>query len=201
MGTGFRATGLRAQCGRTRAVPGGVAGVLGLALLLGGTALARRPSPIPAPHPTPRTVEGPARVLDGDSLVAAGVEIRLLGIDAPEGGQTCRRKRHPGKGRGQPWDCGAAAREVLARLAGSGTVSCRIRARDVYGRALATCRAKGRSLNAGMVRSGYAVSYGGRYRREEQEARAARRGLWDGEFQRPRDWRRTHPPARKERKG
>jgi endonuclease YncB( thermonuclease family) len=33
---------------------------------------------------------GTARVIDGDTLDLAGTRIRLFGIDAPEGGQTCR---------------------------------------------------------------------------------------------------------------
>src|SRR5690349_7808869 len=38
----------------------------------------------------PSTVEGIARVIDGDTLELAGERIRLWGIDAPERSQTCR---------------------------------------------------------------------------------------------------------------
>ncbi|MDP3546623.1 MAG: thermonuclease family protein, partial [Phreatobacter sp.] len=37
------------------------------------------------------TINGHARIVDGDSLVVAGVEIRLFGIDAPELFQRCTR--------------------------------------------------------------------------------------------------------------
>jgi len=40
-----------------------------------------------------------ARVIDSDSLELAGEDIRLLGIDAPEGRQLCQR----GRSRVAPW--------------------------------------------------------------------------------------------------
>jgi endonuclease YncB( thermonuclease family) len=77
----------------------------------------------------------------------------------------------------------------LQRLIGNAEVRCRTVERDQHDRHLAFCTAGGRDLNAEMVRSGYAFAYGGDYRAEEAEARAAHRGLWSGEFERPRDWR------------
>jgi endonuclease YncB( thermonuclease family) len=47
-----------------------------------------------------------------------------------------------------------------------------------------------------MVRSGWAVDFRryskGAYADEEAQARAARRGLWAGEFEVPAQWRKTH---------
>jgi endonuclease YncB( thermonuclease family) len=41
-----------------------------------------------------------------------------------------------------------------------------------------------------MVRAGYAVDFmGGRYRSAEAEARADKRGIWRGSFERPEQWR------------
>lgn len=131
--------------------------------------------------PLPDAVKGVARLIDGDSLRIGSEEIRLVGIDAPEGRQTCRRD-------GRDWDCGNASRDQLRRLIGNNVVECQARERDKHGRLLATCYAAGKNLNAAMVAAGMAVSYGN-YRREEADAKATRRGLWGSEFERPRDWR------------
>lgn len=129
--------------------------------------------------------EGHARIIDGDSLVVGGREIRFKGIDAPEGRQQCTRN-------GTPWACGEEARRHLAIAIGGRPVVCNGGEADQHGRLLAVCEADGRSLNAAMVEEGYAMAYGN-YGAEEQRARAAKRGLWSGEFERPRDWRAKHP--------
>ncbi len=135
-------------------------------------------------------IEGHARVIDGDSVVVAGREMRLQGIDAPEGRQHCTRG-------GADWACGEEARRHLQSLIGGRPLTCRADESDQHGRLLSVCEVagnviNGRSLNAAMVDDGFAVAYG-RYRSEEQRARSARRGLWSGEFQQPREWRDQHP--------
>lgn len=134
--------------------------------------------------PFPPGVSGAARPIDGDSLWVGGNEVRLKGIDAPEGRQTCRRD-------GAEWDCGGAARGALVGMIGGDTVSCNVSERDRYGRLLSLCKAGGRDLNAGMVTAGMAVAYGG-YDREEGEAKSAKRGIWGSEFDMPRVWRDAH---------
>lgn len=131
--------------------------------------------------PMPNQVSGAVRLIDGDSLFVGGNEVRMKGIDAPEGRQTCTRD-------GRSWDCGNAARDELRRLIGNDAVQCNVLERDKHGRYLATCSAGGRDLNAGMVASGMAVAYGA-YLREQGDAKARRRGLWGSQFQQPRDWR------------
>ncbi len=130
----------------------------------------------------PGTVSGFAEVIDGDSLRIAGAEVRLEGIDAPEGRQTCRRD-------GAEWDCGEEARRALTRLIGGTRVTCRSQEIDKHGRHLGTCEAGAVELNRTMVASGMAVAFGRAYVGEERAARAERKGLWAGEFQLPRDWR------------
>ncbi|WP_170976598.1 thermonuclease family protein [Rhizobium sp. FKL33] len=130
---------------------------------------------------------GAFRVVDGDSLDLDGRKLRLRAIDAPELAQTCFRD-------GLAWPCGAEAREALKRLMTRKGVVCSGDRTDKYRRLLVECAASGEDLNAAMVRSGMAVSFGG-YQPEESEARQAQRGIWAGEFERPSDWRKGHRHA------
>lgn len=130
------------------------------------------------------TLGGHAIAIDGDSLRLNGRELRLLGIDAPEYRQTCRRGD-----REEP--CGRLARDRLASLLATGPVSCRISDEDRYGRGLAVCETAGTDISAALVRDGWAVAYG-RYDAQEDEARKAGRGVWGSRFEAPADWRARH---------
>jgi len=132
---------------------------------------------------------GPARVVDGDTLVVAGQTIRLDGIDAPEGQQRCQLQ-------GRDWACGQQAARELASFLASRPVQCRFNGRDRYDRILAHCEVGGQDIGAWLVRQGWAVAYtrySQRYVPEEAEARRLRTGLWAGRFQQPEDWRRSNP--------
>jgi endonuclease YncB( thermonuclease family) len=130
-------------------------------------------------------IVGSAQVIDGDSLVVAGAEVRLYGIDAPEHGQTCLRG-------GFAWNCGAEASAALRAAAAGRQVVCRARDRDRYNRIVAVCTAGGVDLGAAMVKGGLAVALGA-YAADEREARDARRGIWSSSFERPAAWRARHP--------
>jgi hypothetical protein len=55
-------------------------------------------------------IEGVATVLDGDALEINGTRIRLIGIDALEGGQLCHLD-------GNAWPCGQMAPAIAASMA------------------------------------------------------------------------------------
>ncbi|MGI9400778.1 MAG: thermonuclease family protein, partial [Rhizobiaceae bacterium] len=124
---------------------------------------------------------GSPDVADGDSIVLQGERIRLEGIDSPEIGQSCNIA-------GRSYDCGLAARNHLRKLINRNTVICSGWLYDKYDRLLATCMADGTDLNSQMVSDGWALAFGG-YEAEESEARENKRGVWQGDFMRPREWR------------
>lgn len=129
-------------------------------------------------------VSGPARVVDGDSLVIGGRRLRLKGIDAPELKQRCRRDAFE-------YGCGTESASHLRGLIGRNRVDCKTEGIDRYGRDLVRCRAGGINLNETMVRTGHAIAFGD-YRRAESLARSEAAGLWAGEFETPKQWRVIH---------
>jgi len=130
-------------------------------------------------------------VVDGDSLrpKAGGEDIRLHGIDAPELNQDCidsSKRSYP---------CGRRARDHLRKLIAGREVSCRTMDVDRYNRTVAVCRAGETELNRQMVSDGWALAYRQhehRYIGEEVAAQSARRGIWQGAFERPELWRRIN---------
>lgn len=134
-------------------------------------------------------------VVDGDSVWVrsadrgARVKLRLLGIDAPE---VC-----------QP--LGPQARDALRRLALNQPVQVTVRARDRYGRALATVHRTqdGLDLSQAMAAGGWAWvdRYRGwhkPYQEDEDAARAAGRGLFaQAGAESPGDFRRRHGPCQR----
>lgn len=124
--------------------------------------------------------------VDGDSLRKGGREYRLHAIDAPELNQTCQRAD------GGDYPCGREAKRELARLIGTGELACDILDTDRYRRSVAECRLGTININDAMVRSGWAIAYrrhGGDHVAAEADARKARRGIWQGRFEAPEDWR------------
>lgn len=141
-----------------------------------------------------RRAEGMAFVNDGDSIRLGGERIRMRGIDAPEYAQTCRRN-------GADYACGTLARLSLVRLIAGGPVSCTGWRHDRYGRLLGDCTAaNGNNLNRAQVEAGWAVAYGD-FEQEEARARSGKAGIWAGTFDRPRDWRDSHPAIAERQRG
>jgi endonuclease YncB( thermonuclease family) len=143
---------------------------------------------IDAPQHTPRhtsEITGSAYVVDGDTIRIHGERIRLHGIDAPESDQTCRDS-------GGLYQCGQRARQALVKKIGNGIVRCEARGRDRYNRIIAVCRSDGENLNAWMVGEGWALAYrqySSDFILREIAASTLNRGIWNGDFVSPWDWR------------
>lgn len=132
-------------------------------------------------------IVGRASIVDGDTLEIQGQRIRLWGVDAPEGRQTCQRA-------GQAYRCGQEAANALSAWVGQRTVSCTPQGRpDRYRRIVATCRTGRVDMGAWLVRNGHALEdtrySDGRYAGAQAGAEGARRGVWAGAFQTPWEWR------------
>jgi endonuclease YncB( thermonuclease family) len=135
-------------------------------------------------------IAGTARIIDGDTIDIAGTRIRLAGIDAPESDQTCTDAA------ARPWACGqVATRALVAHVAGQ-PLKCQVSGLDPYRRVLAVCvLPDGSDINAWMVQQGWALAYtqySDAYGPEEAQAQAAARGIWNGSFIPPWDWRHQH---------
>ena len=131
------------------------------------------------------SLSGTADIVDADTIKVGGIPVRLDGIDAPEGRQTCELGN-------KSYACGKRAIEALMELIGGRPVQCRIVGRDDFKRALGICTVGDDELNAAMVKNGWAlaaVKFSNRYVGEEKLAESAKRGLWAGTFTEPWEWR------------
>ncbi|MCE6951959.1 thermonuclease family protein [Cereibacter sphaeroides] len=140
--------------------------------------------PLPA---AATSLEGRARVIDGDTIEIEGARVRLFGIDAPETAQTCEAA-------GTDWPCGRWATETLRARLRDRPVRCEGDERDRYGRLLANCSVEGEDLGAWLVRSGAAFAYrrySSRYVEDEAHASMARAGVWSGRSERPEEFRHS----------
>jgi len=151
-------------------------------------------APAPGLFAGEATLAGRACVIDGDSLMIGGkrnrkgfcdggVDSRLNGVDAPEWDETCRRSG------GGSWPCGQEAKAAMKALADGREVNCQIIDRDWRTkRPVVVCLAGGRDIGRELVRLGLAAAcerYSERYVNQEAEAKAARRGIWAGDYVKP----------------
>ncbi len=165
----------RAHCDGARGCPGVLLMLCGL-MMIGSTALIAAPS----------TLSAEAHVIDGDSLRLGKHMVRLWGIDAIEGRQTCTRD-------GGRWPCGREAAQALRAYIDGRRVSCRVRDVDVHERLVARCTVAGQDLARWMVRQGWALDYrrysDGAYAGDQAHAERLRRNLWSGGFEPPARYR------------
>ena len=142
-----------------------------------------------------QTVTGVIRVVDADTFWVGDVKVRLHGIDAPEGKQTCTLKD------GSLWACGAWASDQTRGLYQGKTAVCVRTDTDRYGRMVARCSVEGRDVGADLVYSGIARAFQ-KYSRDyidlEKQAMFSERGTWRARMQTPAEFRaetRLAPPA------
>ena len=142
-------------------------------------------------QPVPRapaypTIYGSAGVISGDTLKIKGRFFKLYGIDAPELNQRCA------DGNGRSYSCGKIAARWLRDWIMDNPLECRIMQQDKKGNMVGNCALGAYDLGAAIVNAGWAVAYEKYtdiYVPYEQQAKINRRGLWNGKFYKPWDWR------------
>lgn len=166
-----------------------VAGVSGMILWQGGQLAAASSSilsALPISQQLP-DIKGRGRAVSGDTVRIGRKIVRLANIEAPETAQVCRDKR------GRAWSCGRRSRSQLRRvLRGKSLVCTDVVELTGQGLLQGTCRAGGRDVAQVIVEKGYAFARGmivKTYAEAETKAKAAKRGIWQGEAQSPADFR------------
>ena len=175
---------------RGRVVAVGGAGIVAIALVsaisgLAGFSLHRFADVTTGSISPSRVLEGRASVVAGDTLRIGTDLVKLADIEAPERDQRCTRSGN------RRWRCGEAAAAALGRLVGNRSISCEIRG-SADGVALGLCRDGATDINAQLVRGGHVFAKEGlmsRYGSVENEAKAAKAGVWAGEAERPSAYR------------
>jgi endonuclease YncB( thermonuclease family) len=135
---------------------------------------------------------GKALAIDGDSLKVDGKEVRLMGIDAPEYSQNCFDAQD------KEYACGHASQKFTANLVDGKEVTCFYAQKDVYNRFLAKCFIGEVSVNEEILKNGMAVIYSfassdSNMEELEKSAKKNRVGIWQGKFQLPKEYRKSHP--------
>ena len=128
-----------------------------------------------------------AQVVSGDTLILGNHYFRLYGIDAPENNQQCSDAA------GRSYSCGRQAGAWLAGWLQDNVLECRVMQQDERGNMVGVCSLGAYDLGAALVNAGWAVAYTKYtdiYVPYQLQAQENRRGLWQGEFYMPWDWRK-----------
>ena len=159
----------RADDGRHRTTLAGLVGIVAIFIVLPLTlAFACIPR---ADAQKGASLNGVARVKDGDTFYLGTLEIRLHGFDTPEEGKKC--------GTVKVYE---EANAAMRAFADKKQVACIDTGRRNNGRIVADCTVGGVDFGSHMVAQGWARDWpqfsGGKYCALERQARTAKRGLW-----------------------
>jgi len=132
-----------------------------------------------------------------DTIKIDGKTYRLDGIDPPETDQTCLNED------GEPYTCARKAADELTKFVAGRLIKCDdLRADPTYPkRRMGQCSVDGIDLHHWLVEHGWALNSEpdakGRFKTDEDDARAGHFGLWKGCFVSPKDFRRWNKESAK----
>ena len=142
------------------------------------------------------SITGHAKVTDGDTIKINTFKIRLDGIDAPEKKQICKRPYleifififY------EDYSCGQKSTEALIKKINNQKITCKISKVDYFKRLIGECYKRKTNINAWLVSNGHAVAfrkYSKKYVSEEILAKQEKKGIWQGKFDMPWDYRKS----------
>ena len=143
------------------------------------------------------SITGHAKVTDGDTIKINTFKIRLNGIDAPEKKQKCKRPYleifififY------EDYSCGQKSTEALIKKIDDQKITCKISNVDYFKRLIGECYKRKINLNAWLVSNGHAVAfrkYSKKYVSHETLAKQEKKGMWQGKFEMPWDYRKSN---------
>ena len=143
------------------------------------------------------SITGHAKVTDGDTIKINTFKIRLNGIDAPEKKQKCKRAYleifififY------EDYSCGQKSTEALIKKINNQKITCKISNVDYFKRLIGECYKRKINLNAWLVSNGHAVAfrkYSKKYVSHETLAKQEKKGMWQGKFEMPWDYRKSN---------
>ena len=141
-----------------------------------------------SPALTQEIIKGNAKVIDGDTIHIGKNKIRLHGIDAPEKNQKCFISN-------DEWNCGKQSTINLINLIDLRKVKCIIIDKDRYNRDIGDCYVDEININKWMVKNGWALAYryySVKYIEDEEFAKKNDKGIWQGNFENPWDFRKKN---------
>ena len=141
---------------------------------------------------------GAAVITDGDTIKISSNKIRLSGIDAPEIDQKCKKNFIDFNffSLKKEYFCGKLSKKKLLKFTENHIIFCKVEEKkDFFGRYLGTCFKDKININSWLVKNGYAVAYrkySKNYIEIEKIAKKNKKGIWQGDFQMPWEWRKNN---------
>lgn len=138
----------------------------------------------PANYPS---IYGFPKVINADTIVINGGYLKFYAVDAPEANQTCADRQ------GRSYKCGREAALWLKSWITGNEIECRVVKQDKSGNMMGICSLGDYDIGAALINAGWAVAdinSADIYVPYQEQARANKRGLWQGKFYMPWDWKK-----------